>query len=391
MDQRVEFLATVRAGHISVTEACDRFGISRKTGYKWMNRYDEFGVRGLEELSRSPKSHPHAVSAQVVEQLLSARRRHPHWGARTLVQWLENQGAVGLPAPSTVTDVLRRHGLVKARPRRSGTKRAVVAPQPDFDAPNRTWCADFKGQFQLRDRSWCYPLTVTDGFSRLLLCCRGLGRISVEPTKRLFEGCFAQYGVPAAILTDNGMPFASTALGGLSRLSVWWLKLGIRLHRIVPGRPQQNGRHERMHRTLKQETIDAPALNLRAQQRLLDNFRHEYNCERPHAALNGRPPTDLYVPSPRRMPSRLESPAYPGHQAVRSVRDDGAIKFQGQSVFVSRALAREPVGLEEFDADRYLLRFANVELAVLDCRASTITIHKLPAPQPPLPQPTDSP
>jgi putative transposase len=196
MDQKVEFLATARAGHISVSAACDRFGISRKTGYKWINRYDEFGVRGLEHLSRAPKSHPHAVSTQVIEQLLGARRRHPHWGARTLVRWLQNHGAVGLPAPSTVTEVLRRHGMVKARAPRPATDRGVMAPQPDFDAPNHTWCADFKGQFQLRDRSWCYPLTVTDGFSRLLLRCHGLDHISAEPTNRHLKAVSPNTGSP---------------------------------------------------------------------------------------------------------------------------------------------------------------------------------------------------
>jgi transposase InsO family protein len=277
-----------------------------------------------------------------------------------------------------VTELFKRHGLVRKRPRRTQLRSEAVPPQPDFSAPNRTWCADFKGQFQLRDRSWCYPLTITDGFSRFLLCCQGFPGTTSDPVQHAFERCFRENGLPDAILTDNGLPFASTAVGRLSRLSVWWIKLGIRLLRIVPGRPQQNGRHERMHRTLKQETADAPADALPGQQPLLDHFRNEYNYDRPHAALGGRSPGHLYLPSPRQMPPKVSAPIYAGHHATRSVHTDGSIRFRGDRVFLSEALIGELVGLEEFDDDRFLLRFGPFELATLDCRADPPTLTRLP-------------
>jgi transposase InsO family protein len=276
-----------------------------------------------------------------------------------------------------VTELFKRNGLLRSRPLRSRPP-AGSPPQPDFTAPNRTWCADFKGQFQLGDGSWCYPLTVTDGFSRFLLRCKGLPTTTSDPAQRAFELCFRENGIPDAILTDNGLPFASTSVGRLSRLSIWWTKLGIRLHRIVPGRPQQNGRHERMHRTLKQETADAPGQTLRAQQRLLDHFRDEYNFERPHAALDGRSPGHLYTPSHRQFPRHIDPPVYPGHHAVRSVHLDGTIRFRADSVFLSESLVGEQVGLEEFDDDRFLIRFGPIELATLDCRADRLFLARLP-------------
>jgi putative transposase len=379
MDQRAEFLATIRGGHLTMAEACRRFGISRKSGYKWRDRYEDAGIRGLEERSRAPRSHPQMVRSETVAQLLDARRAYPRWGARTIRIWLQRRGSTDLPAASTIAEVFKRHGLVRARPSRPSLVRGT-APRPDFSAPNRTWCTDFKGQFQLGDRSWCYPLTITDGFSRFLLCCTGFPSTTSDPVQQAFERCFREHGLPDAILTDNGGPFASAAVGRLSRLSVWWTKLGIRLHRIVPGKPQQNGRHERMHRTLKQETADAPASCLAAEQPLLDHFRAEYNYERPHAALEGRSPGHLYVPAARQLPRKIESPSYPGHQAVRSVRSDGSIAFRGDLVFLSEALVGERVGFEEFDEDRFLVRFGPVELATLDCRGDRPSIGRLPGP-----------
>jgi len=378
VDQRVEFVATARGGHLAMAEACRRFGVSRKTGYKWLDRFEEQGHEGLKDASRAPLSHPHAVVPDVVAQLLEARRAHPRWGARTILHWLARRDDGPWPAASTVTDLFKRHGLIRSRPGRS--QRPVgPAPQPDFSAPNRTWCADFKGQFLLGDGSWCYPLTITDGFSRFLLRCKGFSSTTSDPVQRAFERCFRENGLPDAILTDNGLPFASIAVGRLSRLSVWWTKLGIRLHRIVPGKPQQNGRHERMHRTLK-ETLDTPSHSLRGQQRLLDRFCSEYNFDRPHAALDGRSPGHLYAASSRVFPARLESPSYSGHHAVRVVRHDGYISFRGLSLFLSEALAGERVGLKAFDDDRFLISFGPVELATLDCRPRDPLLARLPGP-----------
>jgi len=376
MEQRVEFVALVAGDHVTMAEACRRFSVSRKTGYKWLERYEAGGFEGLKEQSRAPKTHPQAISSAMAKQLLEARRSHPHWGARTIVRWLARRHAGMLPSASTVTELFKRHGLVPSPASRPKHQKAE-SPQPDFSAPNRTWCADFKGQFQMRDRSWCFPLTITDGYSRFLLCCKGLVGTASEPTQEGFRRCFLEHGLPDAILTDNGLPFASTAVGRLSRLSVWWIKLGIRLHRIVPGKPQQNGRHERMHRTLKQETADAPARTLALQQPVLDRFRAEYNYERPHAALDGRSPGHLYQPSSRPMPRKVCSPDYPGHQAVRSVHTDGSFNFRGDVVFLSEALVGEPIGLQEFDDDRFLIRFGPVELAVLDCRGPRPLVTRL--------------
>lgn len=379
VDQRAEFVATVRGDHLTMAEACRRFSVSRKTGYKWIDRFEESGLRGLDDRSRAPKTHPHAVSAEIEELLLEARRAHRHWGPRTILDSVARSGIKGLPAPSTVAELFKRHGLVRSKPRRTRHPHAE-APKPDFSAPNQTWCADFKGQFQLGDRSWCFPLTVTDGFSRYLLCCKGFPNTRSKAVHQAFERCFREHGLPQAILTDNGLPFASHAVGRLSRLSVWWTKLGIRLHRIVPGRPQQNGRHERMHRTLKQETADSVASSLRREQPLLDRFRHEYNVDRPHRALAGRSPIHLYSPSPRQMPERVDPPSYPGSNAVRSVHTDGSIRFRGDSIFLSESLAHEQVGLEEFDDDRFLVRFGPVELATLDCRFAVPVLSRLPGP-----------
>ena len=381
MEQRVEFVALLAGGHVTMAEVCRRFSVSRKTGYKWLQRYQEGGFEALRERSRAPKTHPQAISRAVEKRLIKARQAHPRWGARTIVQWLQRRQEAPLPAPSSVTELFRRHGLIPTGRTRSRHPKAE-APQPDFSHPNRTWCADFKGQFQLRDGSWCYPLTITDGCSRFLLRCQGLPGTAIEPTLEGFRRCFLEYGLPDAILTDNGLPFASSAVGRLSRLSVWWTKLGISLHRIVPGKPQQNGRHERMHRTLKQETADSPAATLRLQQPLLDRFRAEYNYERPHAALGGRSPGHLYQPSSRPMPRKVCSPDYPGHQAVRSVHTDGSFNFRGDNLFFSEALAGEPIGLDEFDDDRFLIRFGPVELAVLDCRGARPLLTRLTAPPP---------
>jgi putative transposase len=232
--------------------------------------------------------------------------------------------------------------------------------------PNDGWCADFKGHFRVGDGQRCDPLTVTDGFSRFLLCCQGLNEPTTEGVRPLFEATFRKYGLPRAIRTDNGPPFATAAPGGLSRLSVWWVRLGIRLERIEPGKPQQNGRHERMHRTLKAETVVPPAANLLSQQRRFNSFQREYNQERPHEALGGRTPADLYLPSARVFPSKLPDVEYPGHFEVRMVRHNGTIKWRGSHPYVSDALIGEPVGLEAVDNDKWLLRFSNIPLAIID-------------------------
>lgn len=377
MDQRVQFIATVKAGHVSFAEACQRFGISRKTGYKWRERYEQEGVDGLKDQSRAPKTSPQTVNKETAALLVKARNQHPKWGARTLVKVLERKG-FQMPAPSTANDLLKRHGLVNGKPRRAHRPKSKGTELGTFDAPNAIWCADYKGQFQLRNQSWCFPLTVTDGFSRLFLLCKGMTGVSLEQTKESFELLFRERGLPDAIRTDNGSPFGSSGAGGLTRLSVWWLKLGIRLERIVPGRPQQNGRHERVHRTLQEATADEPEFDLESQQRRFDFFVDEFNNERPHRALDGRTPSDLYKPALRQFPAMLEQPSYPGHHAIRSVRTDGSIHWRGDNLYLGDAFVGETVGFEEFDDDRWIVRFAAAELAVIDGRSQRPVITRLP-------------
>lgn len=382
MEQRLEFLMQALAGHEAFAETCQRFGISRKTGYKWQQRYRELGRQGLRDLSRAPKHHPQAISSSMVKRLLDIRQEHPDWGPITIISALKRKGVDGLPAPSTVGDLFKRSGLVKSRHRRP-RRPPGAPPVADFTAPNRCWCVDFKGQFQMNNRQWCYPLTMTDGHSRFLLCCDGKNGTDTAGAKKSMERCFAEFGLPDAILSDNGVPFSSVGAGGLSQLSVWWVKLGIRPLRITRGKPQQNGRHERMHRTLQQNVADSPADSMPRQQRALDAFRLEYNTERPHRALDGKTPADLYVPSPKPLPATVESIAYPGHHQLRSVRSDGSIKWRGSTLFLSEALQGEVVGIKELADDRWLIRFGPVDLAVLDERGSEPELFRLPHPSSP--------
>ena len=368
MKERVRFIVELENGLYSMTELCKRYGISRKSGYKWAARYCWEGVEGLQDRSRAPKRCPQRTPEPLVEALLALRRKHPRWGPRKLLAYLKKrQPEKAWPARSTGGDILRRHGLVTPRRRRSRqavVRAALVEPQ----APNDLWSVDFKGQFRLGTRELCYPLTLADGLSRYLLSCRGLPstvRTGVEP---VMERAFRDYGLPRAILSDNGTPFSSRALRGLSRLSVWWIKLGIAPLLIDPGHPEQNGRHERMHRTLKEETARPPKATWRAQQQAFTRFRREYNEERPHEALEDRTPAELYGVSSRPYPRRVPEVEYPGHYEVRRVHRGGEIKWQGQTLFISEALAGEPVGLEETDDGIWSLRFGALLLARFDER-----------------------
>jgi transposase InsO family protein len=380
MDQRVRFVAALGTGGLSMSEACRLFGVSRKTGYKWLERYKELGPAGLQDQSRAPKVVPWAVDAKMAERLVNVRQKHPGWGARKILDYLRyRRPRLKLPAASTVADLYRRRGLIASRPRRTKPERAGT-PLAHVQGPNEGWCADFKGHFRVGDGRRCDPLTITDAFSRFLLCCDGLNEPTTEGAQPLFEATFRKYGLPRAIRTDNGAPFATRAPGGLSRLSVWWVKLGIRLERIEPGKPQQNGRHERMHRTLKAETTRPPANNLTLQQRRFDHFQREYNQDRPHQALGGQPPASLYVPSGRPYPERLPTVEYPGYFEVRMVRHDGTIKWRGTNLFVSNALIGEQVGLEETDDDRWLMRFSHIPLAIIDDTGPQSQLVRTPIP-----------
>ncbi len=364
MRERMRFVLDAEEELFTMTELCQRYGISRVTGNKWLKRFRGQGVQGLEDLSRAPQHSPHQTPAVIVEMIAEARRHHPNWGARKLIRWLQRRRPnLTLPAPSTAGDILKRLGLIQSRRRR----RHLPHPGRGLTealAPNQVWTADFKGQFRTQDGRYCYPLTVADRFSRYLLGCQSQLSVETISTRKNFQRLFREYGLPQIIRTDNGVPFAApTAISRLSRLSVWWIRLGIRPELIQPSHPEQNGRHERMHRTLKAETTRPPAANARAQQRLFDSFRFEFNHERPHETLQDKLPADLYQPSPRLFPNRLPQPEYPGHFEVRKVSKNGGIRWKKGWVNISHSLLEEYVGLEEVDDGFWSLYFGPMLLA----------------------------
>jgi putative transposase len=372
MDERMRFIVEYERGEVGVAELCRRAGISRKTGYKWLARYQAAGPSGLAARSSAPHRRPHTVPSAMVERLLAARAAHPTWGPKKLVVWVgKREPGLALPAPSTVGAVLKRAGLVV--PRRHRTHATPTAgPLTPYTEPNSVWCADCKGQFRLGDASWCYPFTLTDGASRFLLRCQALPSTDGNRVRSLCEAAFREYGMPAVIRTDNGTPFSSVGLGGLSPLSVWWIELGIQPERSRRGRPGDNGRHERLHRTLKEQTAMPPAASPRAQQGAFDRFRAEYNTERPHEALGQRPPAELYTPTPRPFPTRPVPLTYPDADLVRHVRSNGELRWHRRLVYVSTALAGRPVGLTQLDDHRWSLAFGPVLLGYLDDRRSRV-------------------
>lgn len=368
MNQRVKMITEFLSGEFGIRELADQYEVSRKTLYKWIDRYERAGWAALHDQSRAPHHHPNAVSAAVENQLLALKAAKPLWGAPKLRhKLLQALGPERTPAESTVSEILQRHGL-SARRRRS--RRAVPSSQPlaHCQHANEVWCADFKGWFRTQDGHQCTPLTISDAHSRYLLCCQGLGAatgfVTVQP---LFITTFRENGIPAALRTDNGPPFASTGLGGLTALSVWWVRLGIGLERIEPGCPQQNGRHERMHRTLKEATASPPAGSLRAQQKTFDRFRQEYNEERPHEALGQEPPATVYEPSGREYPERLpDQRGYPDEWEKRRVRKGGQIKWKGQDIRLSEALWGQEIGLEPVGEGLWAVHFEGLRLGTFD-------------------------
>jgi putative transposase len=377
MFEKVRFVLAHQDGLFSMTELCERFTISRKTGYKWLARYEEGGLEGLKEQSRAPHTCPHRIAAAAEPAILEARRLHPTWGARKLLPWLARKQpelVEVLPSPTAAAALLSQHGLVERQRRRRKAKHPGSTPlQPD--RPNEVWCADFKGQFTTQDGVLCYPLTVTDAHSRFLLGCHGLLSTQTAGAIPVFERLFQEYGLPRAIRTDNGVPFATGALSGLSKLNIWWIKLGIQHQRIEPGHPEQNGRHERMHRTLKREATRNPERDLASQQGRFDRFRTEYNEERPHEALGQETPASLYTYSTRTYPERLPEPAYPGHLQRRWVSKAGNFRFhQGRQLFLSNALVHEWIGLEEVEDGVWSIYFYDLLIARFDERLNRITL-----------------
>ena len=368
VEERERFIDDYQLGLYDMTELCARYVVSRKTGYKWLARYDAGGRPALQDRSRAPHYCPHKIVETVAELLLTARRQHPDWGPEKLLQWLAPRHiGITWPAISTAGDLLARHGLVKKRRRRRKPYHPGVVP-PVTASPNDLWAADFKGQFRTGDRRYCYPLTVTDQHTRYLLACQGLVSTRGVGVRPIFDRLFRAYGLPRAIRTDNGVPFASTSLHGLTPLNVWWLRLGSQHQRILPAHPQQNGAHERMHKTLKRGAIRPPRATLAAQQRAFNRFRHEYNEERPHQFLRGRPPGALYRPSTRVYTGALPTLEYPSHFIVKRVTHAGTIRFQTRLLYLSTALKAHRVGLEEVDDGIWSLYFCNVLLGRIDER-----------------------
>ena len=367
MDERMRFIVDYLSGEWTMSDLCDRHGISRQSGYKWAGRYREEGASGLVDRSRAAKVHGRATPAAICDLIVSLREVRPSWGPRKIVAKLKLQHPdVTWPAASTAGEVLKRAGLVQGRRRRWRAPPrldALTAPE----RPNHVWGVDHKGWIRLSDRTRCEPLTVTDIFSRYLLKVSSTSSTREEEARPLFKQAFEDYGLPEVIRSDSGPPFASPGLTGLTALSVWWAKLGIRHERIDAGKPQQNGRHERFHLTLL-EAMRPPAANRADQEARFAAFTSDYNEERPHEALKDLPPARFYKPSPRKMPKQLPQPDYSAEAALRKVRSNGEIKWGGRLVPISCALVGEPVAIEETSSGDWLVRFYDRPIAMIDRR-----------------------
>jgi len=372
MDERVRFIGDWLSGDFSKGRLCAAYGISRPTGDKWIRRYCEQGLEGLSARSCAPQCHPNQTPAWQQQQIVELRRARPWFGPKKIIDYLKRtEPDFCWPADSTAGAILKRAGLVAAR---RGRRRIAPDSQPfhQCDRPNQVWSADFKGHFRVRNGAWCYPLTLTDNYSRYLLVCRGLPRTAGVLARPWFERAFREWGLPTALRTDNGAPFASRALGGLSALSKWWIRLGIKPERIEPAKPSQNGRHERMHRSLKAATLRPPKQSLPAQQRAFNRFIYEYNEERSHESLGRKVPAQFHQRSAKEYPSRLEPIEYPKEYTVRSVRHSGEIKWKGQLLFVSEVLAKDPIGLHPVADGQWDIYFSFYKIGSLDEREQKI-------------------
>jgi transposase InsO family protein len=364
MDERFKFVARVLDGE-KMASLCREFGISRPTGYKIYNRYKDHGLEGLEDHSRRPHRHANQLPFQIERTILRIKKEHTSWGAPKIREkLLREYPMIKPPAKSTVHAVLDRHGLVKRRKRRR--HKAQGTPLSDAQSPNGLWCTDYKGEFKLGNKKYCYPLTITDYRSRYLLACEGLESTRSTFAFAVFERVFKEYGLPNAIRSDNGVPFASPhALFGLSRLSIWWLRLGINIERIKPGNPQQNGRHERMHRTLKKDATRPASFNFLQQQSRFDDFIEVYNNERPHQALGMKYPGEVYTPSTREY-HPPEEPDYPYHDRTIRITQCGRICIGNRKINLSVVFAGQTVGIREVADNIWLVSFLDYDLGFFD-------------------------
>jgi transposase InsO family protein len=373
VEERIRFVLLVGRNEVSFSEACRQFGVSRKTGYKWVERHKEAGVAGLLDRSRAPLHHPQAISDRLGERCLEVRREHPTWGPLKVRAYLEHRWpATSWPATSTIGELFDREGLtVKRKLRRRSPPSS--APFANCNGANDLWCIDFKGWFLTGDGYRYEPLTLSDAHCRYLLRCLGLGRTDTEHVWPVLDAAFREFGLPLYLRSDNGAPFASVGAGGLSRLSVKLIKAGVTPERIDPGKPQQNGRHERMHLTLLQDAASPPARTMREQTKRLQEFQRIYNEERPHQALGNATPAERYTASPRRYDGVLREPSYDGDHIVRRVRHNGEIKWKGTMIYINGALAGEPVGLKESDVrGGYAVSYGPIVLGTIGHRGDCL-------------------
>lgn len=365
VNERLKFVADAQRGHLSMTELCEKYGISRKTGYKLLSRYEADGPSGLSDRSRARLEHPNKTPGEVEAAILRVRGKHPTWGSKKIIAVLAREKPnVVLPARSTVDEILKRAGLVEPRTKRE-RRHEHAPPVAPCVAPNDLWSMDYKGWFRVADGTRCDPLTVNDGASRFSLDCRALVRPKTADVQHRLTLTFREFGLPNAFLSDNGPPFGSTGLAGFSRLSVWLVRAGVRPVLIEPGRPDQNGRHERFHETLKAETASPPRSTIRSQQAAFDRFQACYNDERPHEALDMKTPREVYKPSTRELPSKLEEHVYASDLEVRRVRPGGSIKWKRHEVFVGAAFEGELIGLDAVDECNWSVHLGPIEIGYL--------------------------
>jgi putative transposase len=378
VEERMKFIVAVQEDpRGNFAQLCRRFGISRGKGYKWLARYEALGAEGLVDQVPVVRHHPNETPAAVVDAILALRKERPFDGPKKLrALLLERDPPIEVPAASTIGEVLDRHGLIRPRKLRLRVPPSSN-PLAHAEQPNDVWCTDFKGDFRLGEGNRCYPLTLTDAFSRYLLKCEGLTRPTDGLARPHFERAFREFGLPRGIRSDNGAPFATKAIGGLSMLSVWWIRLGITPERIEPGKPQQNGRHERMHQTLKKQTASPPQATMADQQRVMDRFRHDYNDVRPHEALGLTPPARHYAPSPRTMPEVPRDPEYAEGFDVRRVSSFGVVSWCGLHLYLSRLLDGQPVGFKATEQDEWELHYGPLLLGWVIRRAGHLTLEPM--------------
>jgi len=376
MDQKVQFISDWKAGAYSKIDLSNKYDISRPTVDKWILRYEEEGIDGLKERSRAPNSCPHKTSDKIIDLIVSEKLKNVKRGPKKIIAKLKRQyPEIIWPAPSTAGEWLKKHNLIKKRKKRHHVA-PYLEPFKQCTKPNAVWSADFKGQFHTKDGNVCYPLTISDNYSRYLLRCRGLKGPRYYQTKVVFESAFKEYGLPDAIRTDNGIPFAYMSIGGLSYLSIWWVLLGIVPERINKGCPEENGRHERMHRTLKEEALNPIAKTLKEQQLEFERFKIAYNSERPHEALNQKYPSEYYKISERSYPKRLKKPEYDTVTEVRRVTRNGHFMFKNHDFFISKLLGGYAIGLKEVADGYWQIYFSFQPIGLIDIRKERI-INKI--------------